>query len=239
MSSTRWLLRRAALVLAFSLVGAACGDDDGQARTVEATTTSTTEAAADTEDPDPEPVESTTTTTEDAAPSAMGSVVVTLQDLPAGWTTSAQDDDEEEDDDICDDQDPFNEVEPVEEAESSFEQGSFGPFLTSLAGRYTSTDEAQRVIDALADAVDQCQTFTEVDDDGTEMTYTFSALSFPKIADDTFAARLSGTTPIGPLAVDFAFARDDDVVVAIINGGLGAADTALTESMLRLMADRL
>jgi len=159
--------------------------------------------------------------------------------LPAGWTTSAQDDDEEEDDDICDDQDPFNEVEPVEEAESSFEQGSFGPFLTSVAGRYTSTDEAQRVIDALADAVDQCQTFTEVDDDGTEMTYTFSALSFPKIADDTFAARLSGTTPIGPLAVDFAFARDDDVVVAIINGGLGAADTALTESMLRLMADRL
>lgn len=227
-------VRHGALVLALALVAGACGDDDDQARTVDVTTT--TEAS---EAPDGTATESATTTTEASAPSAMDSVVVTLQDLPTGWTASTPEDDDEDDDEICDGQDPFNAVEPVEEAESNFEQGSFGPFVSSIAGRYASTDDAQGVLDAVADAVDQCQTFTDVDEDGNETTYTFAALSFPKLGDDTYAARLSATTPFGPLALDFAFARDGDAVVAIINGGFGAADTALTESMLRLMVERL
>lgn len=239
MNPTRSALRRVALALALALVAASCGDDDDQARTLEATTTSTTEAVAETEEPAAEAEDSTTTTTEEAPPSSMDSVVVTLQDLPSGWTVSAPDEEDEEDDEICNDQDPFNAVEPVEEAESNFEQGSFGPFLSSIAGRYASTDDAQDVLDALAAAVDQCQTFTDVDEDGTEITYTFTALSFPKLGDDTYAARLSANSPFGPLALDFVFARKGDTVAAIINGGLGAADTALTESMMRLMVDRL
>lgn len=238
MRQTQWWVRRAALVIAVTLVGASCGDDDDQARTVEVTTTTATETSAAPEETSTELTATSTTTTEAAAPSAMDSVVVSLQDLPAGWTASTPEEDEE-DDEICDGQDPFNAVEPVEEAESNFEQGSFGPFLSSIAGRYASTDDAQGVLDAVAGAVDQCQTFTDVDDDGTEVTYTFAALSFPKLGEDTYAARLSATTPFGPLALDFAFAREGDAVAAVINGGLGAADTALTESMLRLMVDRL
>lgn len=234
--SHRWV-RRAALVVAVALIGASCGDDDDQSRTVEDTTSSTPEASAS-QEAGTESTETSTTTTEAPAPSAMDSVVVSLQDLPTGWTASTPEEDEK-DDEICDGHDPFNAVEPVEEAESHFEQGSFGPFLSSVAGRYASADDAQGVLDAVADAVDQCQTFTDVDDDGNEMTYTFAALSFPKLGDDTYAARLSATTPIGPLALDFALARDGDAVVAVINGGLGAADTALTESMLRLMVHRL
>ena len=238
MRQQRQSLRRIALVVALALVAASCGDDDDQARTVEATTTSTTEPAAELEESAAGPEESATTTTEQAPPSAMDSVVVRLQDLPSGWTVSAPDEDED-DDEICNDQDPFNLVEPVEEAESNFEQGIFGPFLSSIAGRYASTDDAQGVLDALADAVDQCQTFTDTNEDGTETTYTFSALSFPNVGDGTYAARLSADGPFGSLALDFALARVDDAVVAVINGGLGAADTALTESMLRLMVDRL
>lgn len=234
-------VRRGGLVLALALVAGSCGDDDDQARTVDVTTTTTgaSEAPDGTATESAETAETATTTTEASASSAMDSVVVTLQDLPTGWTASTPEDDDEDDDEICDGQDPFNAVEPVEEAESNFEQGSFGPFLSSIAGRYAGTDEAQGVLDAVADAVDQCQTFTDVDEDGNETTYTFAALSFPKLGDDTYAARLSATTPFGPLALDFAFARDGDAVVAIINGGLGAADTALTESMLRLMVERL
>lgn len=237
MNPTHSSLRRVALVLALAFVGASCGDDDDHARTVEATTTSTTEAAAESEGPAAETEESTTTT--EVPPSSMDSVVVTLQDLPSGWTVSAPDEGLEEDDEICNDQDPFDAVEPIEEAETNFEQGGFGPFLSSIAGRYASTDDAQGVLDAFAAAVEQCRAFTEVDDDGTEITYTFTALSFPKLGDDTYAARLSANTPVGPLALDFVFARKGDAVAAIINGGLGAADTALTESMMSLMVDRL
>lgn len=237
MRSMRQPLRGAAFVVAVALVTASCGDDDDQARTVDVTTS--------TMETEPAPAESgtapaTSTTAREAVPaSSMDSVVITLQDLPTGWTASPPEAQAPQDEEFCEGQDPFDAVEPVEEAESAFEQGAFGPFLSSIAGRYASADDAQQVLDALAHAVDQCQTFTEIDDDGTETTYRFTALSFPNVGDDTYAARMSATTPVGPLALDFAFARQGQAVAGIINGGLGEADTALTESTLRLMVDRL
>lgn len=51
--------------------------------------------------------------------------------------------------------------------------------------------------------------------------------------------RTSGSTPFGPLNLDIVAVRDGAVVVSSINGGLGAADSDLSETLMRTMVDRL
>jgi len=224
---------RAALAALILTAGplAGCGSDDAgeAARTVEPTTTAAQEPDADTDGDDDEVP---------APARPLAEVVVQLGDLPTGWAVMPPEESEDADDAFCEGHDPLEAIEPVEEAESTYSQGDFGPYLTSLAGRYTDEETARSILDALAVAVDACQSFTETED-GAEITYTFSPLSFPKLGDDTYAARLSATTPFGPLAMDMAFTRVGDHVLAIINGGFGSADSALTETLLRLMVDRI
>jgi hypothetical protein len=201
------------------------GGEDGQARTVETTTT--------TEGEEPTP----TSTTVPPRDIALNEVIVQLGDLPTGWSPSAPEDDGE-DDSFCEGHDPLNQIEPTEEAESSFQQSDFGPFVFAGAGTYTG-DQASEVMDAFAETADACQSFTETDEDGAETTYTISPLSFPDLSDDTFAFRMSATSPLGPFNLDVAAVRKGTVVLIIVNGGLGAADSALTEKLMRTMVDRL
>lgn len=216
------------IMLTAALLAGGCGGDDGdagQARTVEPTTTTT--SATD----------EVTTTAEAPADVALDHVVVQLSDMPTGWSVSPPD--EDSDDAFCEERDPFNEVEPQEEAEAAFQQSEFGPFVASGASLYADDDEASQVMGLLTDMADACQSFTQTEDDGTETEYTIGALSFPDLGDDTFAFRMSGTTPFGPLNLDVVAVREGSIVVAIINGGLGAADSELTESLIRTMADRV
>lgn len=226
-------------VLAVLTLAAGCGsDDDGQARTVETTEAPTSEdTAAETASTDVAVEEET----EEEGPgdaSPVNDVVVRLEDLPTGWSEappSAEDDDTS----FCDGHDPMAEMTPVEEASSDFQMSDFGPFLSSDAMRFATADDAQAFIDTFADAVNACSEFTETDDSGTTITYTLAPLSFPDLGDGTFAARMSATTPFGPLSVDFAVTVAGPTVLAVVNGGFGAPDTALTESSMRLMLDRI
>lgn len=232
----RRLTRLVCASVAMAMLAAGCGGDDGdRARTVEPTSTTTSSSEPSNTSSDG----GAGNDDESSTNAALEDVVVKLSDLPSGWTGSPPENDDKADDTFCDDADPLVEIEPVQEAEANFQQSDFGPFLVSLAGRYDSEDTAKDVMDRFADAVDVCQSFTEVDEDGVETSYTFSPLSFPDLGDDTYAARLNGTTAFGPVALDMVFTRVDDKVLAVMNGGFGAADTALTEQMLRLMVDRL
>ena len=223
-------MRRSSIVLASAvLLLAGCGgdDDDDQAQTIETTTT--------TADPEEE------TTTTSGASSDLSDVVVQLEDLPTGWSVSPpEDDDEATDDEFCEDHDPFNEVEAQDEAESSFQESDFGPFVASAASQFTDDDEASTIIDAFADAANECQSWTDTDEDGTVTEYTTTPLSFPDLGDETFAFRLSAASPIGPFAADIAVVRQGEFTLSIVNAGLGAGpDSALTESLAQTMLDRL
>lgn len=217
-------------VLLAGTLAAACssGDDGGQARTVDPPRTTTT------------PADETTTTISSPTPeaAALEQVVVQLSDMPTGWAVSPPEE-EESDDAFCDGLDPFNEVTPQDEAESTFQQSDFGPFVASGASLYKDDDEAAGVMDRLTDMANTCQSFTQPEDDGTETEYTISALSFPDLGDDTFAFRMAGTTAFGPLNLDVVAVRDGALVLAVINGGLGAADSELTESLMQTMAERV
>lgn len=145
----------------------------------------------------------------------------------------------EDDEGFCEGRDPFNEVEPVDEAETGFQQSDFGPFVFADAARFTAGG-AERVVDAVAEMGQACQSFTQAEDDGTETAYTISPLSFPALGDDAVAFRMTGANEaFGSLTLDVVAVRVDEVVVALINGGLGAADTGLTETLTRAMIERI
>jgi len=111
--------------------------------------------------------------------------------------------------------------------------------VVSSAARHSNTDAAEGFMDTFATEAAGCGECTQTDEDGTTTTYRFEPLSFPELGDETFATRLTAESPLGPLALDLAFARVDEATVGVVNGGFGAADTALTEQLLRTMTDRL
>jgi hypothetical protein len=212
------------LLLAFG-----CGVDDegGQARTVETTTTS------------PEDRDSTTTSTASSAHELdLDAVVVQLGDLPAGWTVTPPDpEDEADDSDECA-EDPGG-IDTTSDAESGFQQSDFGPFVGSGATEHEDEDEAERTLNAFAEAMAECDGFTQTDEDGATTVYSVSPLSFPQVGDGTFACRMSADTPFGPLNLDIVAARKGAVMLFLVNGGFGAADTELTEQLLTTMIERL
>jgi hypothetical protein len=219
-------MRSRFLFASLALLLAACGDDDdnGQAQTIETTTTVAEEGSS----------------TTSGASSDLSDVVVQLDDMPAGWSVTPPESDDDTDDELCEGQDPFNEIEPQDEAESGFQQSELGPFVSSAASQYADEDQAGEMMDQLAEATNACQSFTQTDEDGTETEFTISALSFPDLGDETFAFRLAATTMLGPLTMDFAVVREGSTGLLIANGGLGAApDSELTESLLQTMLDRL
>jgi hypothetical protein len=222
-------MRRSSIVLASAvLLLAGCGgDDDDQAQTVETTTT--------------ERSEDDSSTTTSGGSSDLNDVVVQLDDLPTGWSvTPPEETDDEGDEQICEGHDPLNAIEPQDEAESGFQESDFGPYVASGAAQYSDDDEASEVIDQFAETANACQTFTETDEDGTVTEYTISPLSFPDLGDETFAFRMSATSPLGPFAVDVAVARQGEFMVSIFNAALGTApDSALTESLTQTMLGRL
>jgi hypothetical protein len=227
--SGRSPVRRAPLILvALCLVVAACSDDDDQAETVPARDTTTTAGDAS-ED------------TKSSADPALEEVVVQLDDLPSGYTATPPDDDPADDSGFCGDEDVLTKSleEAPASAESNFKQSDFGPFVASFAARYDDSDTAEEFVDRFAHEAAGCGEFTETDEDGATVTYRFEPLSFPKVGDQTFATRLTGTTVLGALVLDIAVARVDDTAVGVVNGGFATADTALTEELMRTMTDRV
>ena len=228
------VLRRITVLVVTGLVLVGCGvTDDGQARTL--APSSTTDAPKRTEPSPTTQRGSTTTAPRSADPD---DVVLTLDDLPSGWTTSPPDDDEDTSDAFCEDDDPFEDVEAAE-AEAEFEKDDGYKFIFSMAASYEDQSDAEALMDAFAAAVDACREFTETDEDGFETTYRFEPLSFPSLGDDTYATRLTLSMSLMMVEMDLVLTRDGATIAGVFNGGLGGVDTALTERLLRGMADRM
>lgn len=185
--------------------------------------------------------------------------LLTLEDMPTGWTTSPDaGEDDEGAAEFCAELDfSEREDEPDAEAEASFEGGEIGPFVTHLVARF-GDGEAEKRFTALREAVDECGDFDTTDEDGTTITGQMSAVSFPELADESLAMRLSGTVTTAadgelgelefPMAGDLVFFRQGDAVAAVFHlaidaaafgGGGGGLDSAITEDLARKAAEKL
>jgi hypothetical protein len=197
--------------------------------------------------------ENTTTTKARAATAAEAeAMLLTLGDLPPGWSNGGIPDD---DTTAADDDDTDSFFCPAAEAQvpdggdddddvptAQFSQGTLGPFLMQIVAPGTPTD-----YDTLTNALDSCigDTWTSTDDDGTETQYTMAELSAEKLGDESKAYRISGVTEGGTLTIDTVVGRTDRVVSAIfgmsietIVGG-GSLDSAGFASIVHTASGKL
>ena len=218
----------------------ACGDDsdgDQAATLTDAPSTTQSEGREDgtTQPPDELPVK------RDQA--SLEGKLLTVGDLPSGWTISeseeTEDAESEDESEFCaeafKDFEEFDDDEGLE-AESEFQKGE--PSI--MGGAFLSQSLAVSDEDALADAFDRlpeafekCREFEETDDEGSTFKGTFSPLSFDRYGDDTFAMHMSAQANSDgfefPLAGDFVFVREDDIVMMVVSFGFGAATVPIEE----------
>ena len=228
-------MRVTAVILAAALTLGSCGggNTSDQARTVPTSSATATPKgiAVPTATPEPEGLAETLTDPKPAvssAPRELDEILIALDDLPDGWTAEGWITEGESNGEDCLDR-AFAPTLGVTGA--AFSQSESGPFLS--VGAF-EPGEAKDVFDSIADLVEECD--GETDSDG--YTWSLSAVSFPRVGDDTFAVRLDGAGSF-PLAVFYTLARVGDVLIFDISVAfMGAVDAELVESTLRIMVDR-
>jgi hypothetical protein len=194
--------------------------------------------------------------------SGLDGVLLSLDDLPAGWTQVEDDlgDEADEFGDISDD--PFEapcgitdiddefDFEPVAEGERSFEGGELGPFLSQFLVQSENTDQAQEVMDVFRMMFD-CEEWTETDEFGDEMTFMISELPFEDIGDDLFAFSIgldfgdlseeeaAMMALFGDISIEFVFIqRNEFVSMMMFIDIFGMGDTDF-ESLVRLADEKI
>lgn len=102
-------------------------------------------------------------------------------------------------------------LQPYAQAETAFRQ-RYGSAITQDLWAYAG-DGAKRVIDDLRSVVASCPTWSSSPEVGRTVKYFLKPLAFPKLGDDTVAARLRLSNAFGGLVVEHS------VVVVMIRRG--------------------
>ena len=160
--------------------------------------------------------------------------LLTLDDMPTGWTTMTGSDDNSTTD-ICGVPDSSN-VQQVK-VSADFQKSQLGPFLTDTIGAFKHGG-AQTWMDAFKRRA-SCTQFTDTDSQGTPTTYQLAPLSFPKMGDDTFAFRLTTDAGIATIEADLVYIRWGDYIVQIGNASISSVDSDLTSSIAQKALDKL
>jgi len=167
----------------------------------------------------------------------VSSALPVVTDLPTGWTTdpaktalgeSAEDDDDTVAPPSCravfDRLDRKGAPAATAEASAGFTKGGLGPFLGVKISSFAS-DVPAGTLSAVARALDQCPTFSVVDDKDGAVTFTATPLSFPRLGDETLAFRLSATLDNTPFTSDLVVVRVGRTTVTVTQIGLSATGT--------------
>ena len=166
----------------------------------------------------------------------LASVIITLDDLPSGWTQTSAGRDRQPGDEAttCVDM-LFEELEvflrdDVASAANAFARP--GMLLnTAVVSGYT---EAAKYLGELPDEADACDGSA----DGEGGTVGVQPLAFAALGDDTFAFRLELHLPT-TVTVFVAFTRVGEFVVMAYLLGTGGEDPALLDDVMRTMVGRL
>ena len=146
------------------------------------------------------------------APENASSYLLTLDDMPSGWSETPQEDSPNDGPDKVYCLEGNTTPDAQNNVSREFKADTFGPFMLQRVGVFATVDEAKQEIAAYDAAVDQCQTWTETNEDGKATTYTLSRLSFDPVGDESFAIRLGiGEAGSG----DALYFRQGNVVVLV------------------------
>jgi hypothetical protein len=170
----------------------------------------------------------------------LNSALLTLEELPIGWTVRPPQTQNTEDEDFC----GFEKqraAQPVAKADASFQQSQTGPFLVHTLELYDG-DDAKAVADQYLAQSRSCSGWTATDKEGKQTKWKLTGLSFPKLGDQTIALRLtSEATILGVVEDDIVVVRRGRVLNTINYATIGFAgiDSAQTEEFVRLADEKL
>ena len=136
----------------------------------------------------------------DADPGALEGLLLSVEDLPEGWSQVEVDSDMVEDEFSDVSEDPFSEpcgiepldeaIEPVAEADREFEGSELGPFLMQNLMQLDSSSDAEEAMNYMRELFG-CEEWTETDEFGDEMTFTIEEVPFDGVGDDAFRVNLA------------------------------------------------
>lgn len=159
-------------------------------------------------------------------------VVLTLADLPRGWTAQASD---PQSDDICQGRIPRSVLEPTGIQSATFTADN-GALIGNVAQEFIDDDTAKAFVDLTARVIDSCRQYS-----AENSTVTLSPLDFPRFGDETFAVEVGGTSPGGPLHGAIVYVRHGHRVSSILTFNTGDAplDKGLVEHLTQLVTRRM
>lgn len=175
------------------------------------------------------------------------SVVLTLDDMPAGYAVDTDEDEESEDDDFTSGDPGCKELVDstdgdkykLDEAEASFTQGDFGPFVAESV----TTTKPGKADDSLSEgrrALDSCGSYLSGQGDDA-VKFKVGRLSFPNLGDETLAYSLTGEASGFPFSGQIVVIRFGDNIVFLSALGIGDAkvDSTDLEAIARTAAQRV
>ena len=174
-----------ALVVAVLVAG--CGGGGESPAATSATTTAPARALTDTD--------------------ATGAVL-TLEDLPDGW--SARPPQADRAGGFCTEFDLAQQVAPTGRARAQFEGGS--GYLNQVVAVYNAPADARRRMEIVRTGVDRCRRHT-----GEGLSLELAPASFPKLGDDTVAVKGTAQAAALPASVDLLFIRAGRAVTVLVH----------------------
>ena len=220
--------RAKALALVAALMVGGCGSDDTPGGS--STTSSPSASGSGASSPSaaaasPTPAARTVRVTAANARAAL----ITIKDLPAGWSTSSDEDDDDDDNDCIG---MLLKTPGPKAPENAFLKGE----TRSLAHAIRVAGDAKTVADRYATAPTKCAKYT--DDDGNELRTR--EISFPQHGDQTVAFTLSGASIAGTFSVEVILVRYGNVLSRVIQAAFnGEPDTALTQQLVTIAEGRI
>ncbi len=172
--------------------------------------------------------------------------LLTVDDLPAGWSADAAPTDTSSDSDStitppqCGElfDSLANTQQPVAKATADFTAGGIGPLLSHTVSAFESevAERLERITKVLA----ECPAFTSRDGKKAT-TFEAAALSFPNLGDRTLALRLNGATQGFDVVMDVIVIAAGGNGVSLVAGGLtpvpGATLQEIAKTAMTKLAD--
>ena len=176
----------------------------------------------------------------------VNAALVTVPDLPSGWTLGEPSEEDSDDDKIAPaqcaelmDSMDADEEDAVAEGERNFNKG--GPFGTLMGVSISSySDEVDSdKLKQIADVFGECSSFKGTDKDGVVTDYKVAPLSLANIGDESLALTLTVKSEGFTIPINLYIVVIGHNVLTFYNGGIAGADGAQLETVGKLAIRRL
>jgi hypothetical protein len=173
-----------------------------------------------------------TATVDNDAP-RLDQILLTLADLPRGWSAQTTD---PATDEICDGRKPRSVIKPTDLASAVFTLGESGTFIGNVVQGFIDDDTAKAFMDLTARTTDACREYAAGDS-----TVHLTPMSFPSFGDDTFVAQLGGQSPSGAVDGAVVYVRTGNRVASVVSISVGdnKVDLDLLQHLTQLVSHRM